>query len=142
MNDITESGLAIRIHHTMLPVADIDRSITFYTTLLGMTLRFRRKSEARMTEQAHVGYGDGAVRSSIELTQDIGERAPEQVTPTSGHIGIDVTDIRRLCSILEQAGVTFRRPLTPNSRPGARNLTAHILDPDGHDVELIERHDD
>lgn len=77
MNDTAESGLAIRIHHTMLPVADIDKSIKFYTTLLGMNLRFRRKSEARMTEQAHIGYGAGAVRSSIELTQDIGERAPE-----------------------------------------------------------------
>jgi catechol 2,3-dioxygenase-like lactoylglutathione lyase family enzyme len=94
MSDTVASGLAIRIHHTMLPVADIDRSLKFYTTLLGMNLRFRRKSEARMTEQAHVGYGDGAVHSSIELTQAIGNRASEPVIPTTGHIGIDVSDIR------------------------------------------------
>jgi hypothetical protein len=109
MNDTAESGLAISSHRN-----DAARC------------RHQPKNETHMTEDAHVGDGDGDARSWIEF---IGERAPEQGTPTSAHLGIDVSDIRRLCSILEQAGVTFRRPRTPNSRPGARNLTAHMLDP-------------
>src|SRR5438309_382918 len=62
-------GLTFRVHHTMLPVADLDRSIDFYVRLLGMTVSDRHTSEARHNEVGLLGYGD----MFLELTRDTGE---------------------------------------------------------------------
>ena len=69
-----------RVHHTMLPVADLSRSITFYTRLLGMKLKERHASEARKVEVGLVGYGDEASAPFLQLIQDTSERAPAQVS--------------------------------------------------------------
>jgi lactoylglutathione lyase len=134
--------LRFRIHHTMLPVADMERSIGFYTGLLGMAVAERHTSEARQVEVGLVGYGDAASQPVLELIQDISDGAPPRVTPANIHIAIDVNDLRRLCTVLQEEGVEFMRPLKPSSRPGSRNLTAWIRDPDGHEIELAERHPD
>jgi lactoylglutathione lyase len=131
-------GLSFRIHHTMLPVADLDRSIDFYTRLLGMTVMGRRFNEARKTEVGHVGYGDRWAQPSIELTKDASGNAPGPAAPTGIHVAIQVDDLRRLHEILAKEGVAFDRP--PTGRPGSRNLTAWIRDPDGNELELVERH--
>jgi lactoylglutathione lyase len=126
-----------RVHHTMLPVADLGRSITFYTRLLGMKLKERHASEARKVEVGLVGYGDEASAPFLELIQDLSERAPTQVTPANIHIGIDTNDLRKLCAILEREGVTFIRAL--KQRSDGMGLSAWVRDPDGHEVELAER---
>ena len=131
------NGLSFRIHHAMLPVADLSRSIDFYTQLLGMVVMGRRSDGNRMVEVCHVGYGDRATQPSIELIQDVSERAPPSVNPTGGHISIHVSDLAKLCAILTDAGVDFKQPLM--RRPGSANLRAWIRDPDGHDIELGER---
>jgi len=131
--------LNFRIHHTMLPVANLDRSIDFYTRLLGMVVMGRRVQEARKVEVGHVGYGDRATQPSIELTMDLAEKATAPVKPTGIHVAIHVSDLRRLCAVLEMAGVEFLQPLT-EAYPGSRNLKAYIRDPDGHEIELAERH--
>lgn len=97
----TIKDLSFKVNHTMLPVADLDRSIDFYTRLLGMTVREQHASEARKNKVGLVGYGEGTREPSLELTQDAGEIAPSQVTPANIHIGIDVSDLHALCSILE-----------------------------------------
>jgi lactoylglutathione lyase len=130
--------LSFRVHHTMLPVADLDRSIAFYTRLLGMKLKERHASEARKVEVGLVGYGDEASAPFLELIRDTSERAPAQVTPANIHIGIDTSDLRKLCDMLEKQGVTFMRPFKPRS--DGMGFSAWIRDPDGHELELAERH--
>lgn len=128
-------GLNFRIHHTMLPVADLDRSVGFYTQLLGMTAMGRRVDETRKVEVGHVGYGDRDTQPSLELTRDIGENAPAEVRPTGIHVAIHVSDLQRLCGALESERVEFLQPL---KGIGGRRLTAWVRDPDGHAIELVE----
>ena len=130
--------LNFRVHHTMLPAADLDRSIAFYTRLLGMKLKERHASDARKVEVGLVGYGDKASEPFLELIKDTSENAPAQVTPANIHIGIDTSDLRKLCGILEKESVTFIRPL--KQRSDGMGLSAWIRDPDGHELELAERH--
>jgi lactoylglutathione lyase len=134
----TVKDLSFQVHHTMLPVADLDRSVNFYTLLLGMKLKERHASEARKVEVALVGYGDEATAPFLELIEDTSEKAPDQVTPANIHIGIDTSDLRKLCTILENQGVTFIRPF--KARSDGAGFSAWIRDPDGHELELAERH--
>jgi lactoylglutathione lyase len=137
-DDSLVKELSFRVHHTMLPVADLSRSIAFYTRLLGMKVKERHASEARKVEVGLVGYGDDARAPFLELIQDTSERAPAQVTPANIHVGIDTSDLRKLCAILEKEGVTFIRPLKQKS--DGMGLSAWVRDPDGHELELAERH--
>jgi lactoylglutathione lyase len=132
------NGLTFHVHHTMLPVADLDRSISFYTRLLGMKLKERHASEARKVEVGLIGYGDEASAPFLELIRDTSDSAPAQVTPANIHIGIDTSDLRTLCAILEKEGVTFLRPF--KQRSDKMGFSAWICDPDGHELELAERH--
>ncbi len=137
-NDCLVKDLGFRVHHTMLPVADLNRSIAFYKRLLGMKVKERHASDARKVEVGLIGYGDEASTPFLELIQDISERAPTQVTPANIHIGIDTSDLRKLCAILEKKDVAFIRPL--KQRSDGMGLSAWIRDPDGHEIELAERH--
>lgn len=137
-DDCLVKELGFRVHHTMLPVADLNRSIAFYTRLLGMKLKERHSSEARKVEVGLLGYGDEASPPYFELIQDKSERAPLQVTPANIHVGIDTSDLRKLCAVLEKEGVSFIRPL--KQRSDGLGLSAWIRDPDGHELELAERH--
>jgi len=134
-DDGLTDGLSFRIHHTMLPVADLDRSIGFYTRVLGMKGMGRRTDETRKVEVGHVGYGDRETQPSLELTRDISENAPAEVRPTGIHVAIHVSDLQRLCGVLESEQVKFIQPL---KGIGGRRLTAWIRDPDGHAIELVE----
>jgi lactoylglutathione lyase len=131
-------NLTFRVHHTMLPVADLDRSIDFYTRLLGMKVKERHASETRKVEVGLIGYGDEASTPFLELIKDTSERAPAQVTPANIHIGIDTSDLRKLCGVLEKEGVTFLRPF--KERSDGMGFSAWVRDPDGHELELAERH--
>ena len=140
MNEANSIGnLTFRVHHTMLPVADLDRSVAFYTGLLGMKLKERHASETRKVEVGLVGYGGNEAGAPfLELIKDRSERAPAQVTPANIHIGIATSDLRKLCAILEKDGIAFIRPF--KQRSDGMGLSAWIRDPDGHELELAERH--
>jgi lactoylglutathione lyase len=131
------ADLSFKVHHTMLPVADLNRSVAFYTRLLGMQQQSRHANPTRGVEVALLGYGDAVSAPYLELTQNIGADAPAHVTPANIHIGIDVSDLRRLATILEQEGIPFTR--TVRERSDGKGLTAWIDDPDGHPLELAER---
>ena len=90
------------------------------------------------TNVALIGYGHEASAPFLELIKDTSERAPKQVTPANIHIGIDTNDLRKLCAILEKEGVTFVRPF--KQRSDGMGFSAWVRDPDGHELELAERH--
>ena len=136
--DCLVKELSFRVHHTMLPVADLDRSVAFYTRLLGMKVKERHASESRQVEVGLVGYGDEASAPFLELIQDTSKRAPAQVTPANIHIGVDTSDLRKLCAVLEKEGVRFIRPF--KQRSDGMGFSAWVRDPDGHELELAERH--
>ena len=129
--------LTFRVHHTMLPVSDLDRSLGFYTRLLGMKLKERHRSDARKVEVGLVGYGDQAAAPFLELIEDVSEQAPERVTPANMHIAIDVSDLGKLCSVLEHEGIAFMRPF--KQRSDGKGFSAWLTDPDGYQIALAER---
>ncbi|MFN3447622.1 MAG: lactoylglutathione lyase [Roseococcus sp.] len=130
---MTES---FRYLHTMLRVGDLDRSIAFYTTHLGMKeLRRRDVPEGKYT-LAFLGYGDEATHTVLELTYNYGVAGYEMGT-AFGHLAIGVPDIYGLCERLRAAGVKITRE--PGPVKFGTTLIAFIEDPDGYKIELIER---
>ena len=137
MSDRRFEGLSFRLHHTMLPVADLDRSIGFYTGLLGMNLKSRHANPTRQSDVGLVGYGSSGQEPLLELTKDMSTTA-KPVQPLNAHIAINVSDLKKLCGILESEKVPFTRAFKP--RNDGKGFTAWIADPDGHAIELVEMH--
>lgn len=122
-------ALKFRLRHTMLPVADLDRSVDFYTRLLGMSVvRERRDSP---TPTAYVAYGDEATHPALELIAGTANAGAKW----HGHINVAVQDLTEFCRRLEAAGATFARP---NREADGKVRFAYVLDPDGFEVELTE----
>ncbi|MGF1768935.1 lactoylglutathione lyase [Enterovibrio makurazakiensis] len=124
-----------RILHTMLRVGDLDRSIRFYTDVMGMELL--RKSENQQYEYtlAFVGYGDESTGAVIELTYNWGTTQYEQGS-AFGHIAIGVDDIYTTCDALRAAGANITRE--PGPVKGGSTEIAFVEDPDGYKIELIQ----
>ncbi|MFC1816912.1 VOC family protein [Thermodesulfobacteriota bacterium] len=132
-------NILFRLRHTMLPVKDLERSIDFYTRLLGMEVMRRRINEANTLSVGYVGYGNEDHYPVLELVEDIGLNLPAKMNHWEGHISIQVSDLYNLCESLEKEGVKFIRPAGPN-RPGRKDLVACIADPDDYKIELNERY--
>ena len=120
----------------MLPVADLDRSIAFYTGPLGMKLKERHSSEARKVEVGLIGYGEQTDAPFLELIKDLSERVPAQVMASNIHSGIDTNNLRKRCIILENEGVAFIKPFKERSdgMGSARGSATWT-----HELELAER---
>lgn len=130
-------GTKLHIRHTMLPVSDLDRTIDFYTRLLGMDLmRLREPPGERV---GYLGYGCEDDEPALELIQTgkAGEHA--KMPPWAGHVALYVSEIYKLCEMLKREGVTFTCEPRPN-QPGRQDHVAFIKDPDGYTIELTERH--
>lgn len=131
--------IRFRIRHTMLPVADMDRTVAFYTRLFGMDVMRVREEPERGMRTFYLGYGSEDDGPALEMIQ-IGAADPRAQMPTwSGHIALYVSDLYKLAAILKAEGVKFTMEPRPN-RPGTKDLVAFILDPDGYTIELTERH--
>jgi lactoylglutathione lyase len=126
-----------RMLHTMLRVYDLDKSIDFYTRLLGMKLLRRNDYEGGRFTLAFVGYGDESDHTVLELTHNWDQKEPYQLGTAYGHIAIGVPDIYGTCKELETEGVKIPRP--PGPMKHGTTVIAFIEDPDGYKVELIER---
>jgi lactoylglutathione lyase len=126
-----------RIMHTMLRVRDLERSLDFYTRVLGMRLLFRQDyPEGRFT-LAFVGYGEHWWESAIELTHNWNQAEPYTHGSGYGHVALDVADVHEACAMLAREGVKVPRPPGP-MKHGTINI-AFIEDPDGYRIELVQR---
>ena len=134
MADAAPTG---RLLHTMIRVRDLDRSIDFYTRLLGMNLIRKKDYPSGEFTLAFVGYGDEKDSSVIELTYNWPRKEPYAIGDGYGHMAIGVGDIYKTCDRLAKEGVKIPRPPGP-MKHGGSNI-AFIEDPDGYKIELIER---
>lgn len=140
MNDIAiRSPDGFRIRHTMLRVRDLDRSIDFYTRLLGMGVMRRRPNADPDGVVAYLGYGEEDGNHALELLEDADNSEAYDSGTGYGHIALAVPDIYALSEMLEKEGVDFILAPEP-IRPGSPNIVAFIRDPDGYEIELTERH--
>lgn len=120
----------------MMPVGDLDRSIDFYTRLLGMdVMRLRDLPEERV---GYVGYGSEDDGPALEMIQY--KISGESKIPFwAGHVALYVSDLYKLAERLKTEGVVFTKEPQP-MRPGSTDKVAFIKDPDGYTIELTERH--
>jgi lactoylglutathione lyase len=127
----------MRLLHTMLRVGDLQRSIDFYTRILGMkVLRQSENTEYKYT-LAFVGYGDESENSVLELTYNWGVDKYD-LGSAYGHIALEVDDAAAACNLIREAGGKVSREAGPVK--GGTTVIAFVEDPDGYKVELIEKH--
>lgn len=125
----------MRMLHTMLRVGDLDRSIAFYTKILGMTLLRRKDYPTGEFTLAFLGYGPEDTHTVLELTYNWG-RDRYDLGDAYGHIALGVEDIYATCERLRAAGAKITRE--PGPMKHGTTVIAFIEDPDGYKVELIE----
>lgn len=126
----------MRILHTMIRVGDLDRSIRFYTEVLGMrVLRRNDYPEGKFT-LAFVGYAEESKEAVIELTYnwDVERYDPGNAF---GHIAIEVNDAYAACEEIKQRGGNVVREAGPMK--GGTTVIAFVEDPDGYKIELIQK---
>jgi len=129
----------MRVLHTMLRVGDLDRSIDFYTNVLGMQLlRKTDRPEQRYT-LAFVGYGDERTNAVLELTWNYGVERYD-VGTGYGHVAIEVDDAARACDAVRASVGRYGGAVTREAGPvkGGTTVIAFVQDPDGYKIELIE----
>ncbi|HZS83723.1 MAG TPA: lactoylglutathione lyase [Stellaceae bacterium] len=126
-----------RMLHTMIRVRDFEKSIDFYTRLLGMKLMRKNDYPAGRYSLAFVGYGDEKEQAVIELTYNWDQTEPYTIGSGFGHLAIGVADIYGVCEKLAAAGVKIPRPAGPVKH--GTTVIAFIEDPDGYKIELIDR---
>ena len=126
----------MRILHTMLRVGDLERSIAFYTTVLGMRLLRRTERPEQRYTLAFVGYGTNPDHAEIELTYNHGVDSYEMGT-AYGHIALGVPDAYAACEKIKASGGNVTREAGPVK--GGTTVIAFVTDPDGYKIELIQR---
>ena len=125
----------MRILHTMLRVGDLQRSVDFYTKVMGMELlRTTDRPEQKYT-LAFVGYGDESRGAVLELTYNYGVAAYDIGS------GFEVDDAAATCSGVRDAAAAYGAKVTREAGPvkGGATVIAFVQDPDGYKIELIER---
>jgi len=126
----------MRILHTMLRVGDLQRSIHFYTHVLGMRLlRTSENTEYKYT-LAFLGYGSNPEHAELELTYNWGVDRYDLGT-AYGHLAIGVPDVIGACERIRASGGTVTRE--PGPVKGGKSVIAFVADPDGYKIELIQR---
>ena len=128
----------MRILHTMLRVGNLERSIKFYTEVLGMKLLRQSDNEEYKYSLAFVGYGEETDEAVIELTYTWGVESYELGT-AYGHIALEAEDIYATCDALRAAGAKITRE--PGPVKGGTTVIAFVEDPDGYKIELINKKD-
>ena len=122
----------------MLRVGDLERSIAFYTNVLGMQLLRRKDYPAGKFTLAFIGYGDETDQTVLELTYNWGVDKYELGT-AFGHIALEVPDVYAACEKMRAAGGKIIREAGPMN--AGTTIIAFLEDPDGYQIELIgEKH--
>ncbi|MCK1142946.1 lactoylglutathione lyase [Providencia stuartii] len=125
----------MRLLHTMLRVTDMQRSIDFYTKVLGMRLLRTSENPEYKYSLAFVGYSDESEGAVIELTYNWGVDSYEMGT-AFGHIALGVDNVAQTCKDIRHAGGNVTREAGPVK--GGSTIIAFVEDPDGYKIELIE----
>ncbi len=126
----------MRMLHTMLRVGDLDRSIDFYSQVLGMKLLRRKDYPDGKFTLAFVGYGDESDHTVLELTHNWGV-ASYDLGNAFGHIAIEVEDAHQACAAVAEKGGKVTRPAGPMKH--GTTVIAFIEDPDGYKIEFIQK---
>ncbi len=124
----------MRMLHTMLRVGDLDRSIQFYTEVLGMKLLRRKDYPDGQFTLAFVGYGDESDNTVIEFTYNWGVDSYE-LGDAYGHIALEVDDVYRATEEIRERGGKIIRDAGPMN--AGQTIIAFVEDPDGYQIELI-----
>ncbi len=137
-DEVPLDASGFRLRHAMLRVSDLDRSLDFYTRLLGMQVLERRDHKRNQFTQAYLGYGAGGGLDpmALELVFNWTRDEPYTLGDSFGHIAIEVTGMAALCDRLAAAGVSMPRP--PRAQRHGETIVAFIEDPDGHRIELLQ----
>jgi lactoylglutathione lyase len=126
----------MRILHTMLRVGNLERSVTFYTEVLGMRVLRRRDYPDGKFTLVFIGYQDESAAAAIELTYNYGVEKYE-LGNAFGHIAIEVDDAYQACADIKRRGGTVTRAAGPMKH--GTSVIAFVEDPDGYKIELIQR---
>ncbi|WKB52439.1 lactoylglutathione lyase [Eleftheria terrae] len=126
----------MRLLHTMLRVGNLQRSIDFYTQVMGMQLLRTTDRPEQQYSLAFVGYGSNPEHAELELTYNYGVEQYEMGT-AYGHIAIEVPDAYAACERIRAHGGQVTREAGPVK--GGHTVIAFVTDPDGYKIELIER---
>jgi len=124
----------MRILHTMLRTGNLQRSIDFYTRVLGMKLLRQKDYPQGQFTLAFLGYGDESEQSAIELTYNWGVEQYE-LGSGYGHIAIEVDDVYQATDRIKQQGGKILRDAGPMN--AGSTIIAFVEDPDGYPIELI-----
>ena len=125
----------MRLLHTMLRVGDLERSIRFYTEILGMELlRQKEYPEGKFT-LAFLGYGDEKTNTALELTYNW-DTEHYELGNGFGHLAIEVEDVYEAAEKIRAAGGKVIRE--PGPMNAGTTLLAFVADPDGYEIELLQ----
>ena len=129
----------MRLLHTMLRVGDMDRSIDFYTRVMGMKLLRKHDNEEYKYTLAFIGYQAESEGTVLELTYNWGVSEYE-LGSAYGHIAIEVDNAAAACDLIRNNGGKVVREAGPVK--GGTTVIAFVEDPDGYKIELIEKRPD
>lgn len=129
----------MRILHTMLRVGDLERSIAFYTQVLGMRLLRQADNEQYQYTLAFLGYGEESENTVLELTYNWGTDSYD-LGNAFGHIALEVDNVYQACDEIRQQGGVISRE--PGPVKGGTTEIAFVKDPDGYAIELIQKKSD
>lgn len=124
----------------MLRVGNLQRSIDFYTQVMGMQLLRTTERPEQQYSLAFVGYGSNPDHAEIELTYNHGVSSYE-LGSAYGHIAIGVKDVAATCAAVREKAQSLGGAITrePGAVKGGTTVIAFITDPDGYKIELIQR---
>ncbi|NOU29666.1 MAG: lactoylglutathione lyase [Polyangiaceae bacterium] len=125
----------MRILHTMLRVGNLEKSVHFYTEVLGMKLLSRKDYPDGKFTLAFLGYEANPAQAEIELTHNW-DTASYELGNAYGHVALGVDDIYATCDKIRQAGGNITRE--PGPMKHGTTVIAFVQDPDGYKIELIE----
>lgn len=126
-----------RFLHTMIRVKDLDRSIAFYSTLLGMKELRRSEVPAGKYTLAFLGYESNPGQAEIELTHNWEQAEPYEIGTGFGHLAVGVPDVAAACEAVRAGGGKVTREAGPVKH--GTTIIAFVEDPDGYKTELIQR---
>ena len=125
-----------RLAHTMIRVRDLEKSLDFYTRILGMQVLRQKEYPGGKFTNTFVGYGPEETHPAIELTYNWDQEEPYDMGNGWGHVALEVPDVYAACEALQSAGANITRP--PGPMKNGTRVIAFVEDPDGYKVELLE----